>query len=350
MVPDAPPSNLRLKLDGDALAHNWRTLDAMSGQAQTGAAVKADAYGTGVNFAVPVLHGEGCRHFFVAHWGEAAGVMAHVPAEQVYVLHGPTSAAEADYARQAGTMPVINSVPQAKLWAGAGGGPCALMLDSGMNRLGIAAADVSDPVIASLDVRVFMSHLASADENGTQSADQREIYERTLGHFPGAVHSLANSAGIALGPDYNYGLTRPGLSLYGGIARPEHAGKIRQVVHPQAQVLQVRHIAAGERVGYNGEFTASTAMTVATVCIGYADGFLRSWAGAGYLHHAGKRLQLLGKVSMDMVVVDISSAPGITAGDWLDVPYHLPTASRVTGLSQYELLTLLGNRFDRHSA
>lgn len=342
-----PPPNLRLRLDGAALAANWRTLNGLSGTAQAGAAVKADAYGTGVDFAVPVLREAGCRHFFVAHWGEVAPVLAHAAAEHVFVLHGPLSAEDAHYARATGVCPVINSVEQAQVWKEAGGGACALMLDSGINRLGISTVQLNDPAIAALDVTVFMSHLASADEDCAQNVAQLEAFRSARHHFPDALHSLANSAGIALGAHFAFDLTRPGLALYGGVPRAALAENIRQVAYPQAQIIQVRDIAAGDRVGYNGTFIADRPMQVGTVCLGYADGFLRFWGGAGYLGLQGQRLPILGKVSMDMVVVDLTDNAELTAGDWLDIPYRLPDAARMTGLSQYELLTLLGRRFDR---
>ena len=348
-MPAKPPQpNLRLHLDAGALAANWRALDAMSGSAAAGAAVKANAYGTGVVFAVPVLRDAGCRHFFIAHWGEVAGLLPHVPAGQVFVLHGPLDRADADYARSTGVLPVINSVHQARVWDEAGGGACALMLDSGINRLGVSVAELDDPAVAALEVAAFMSHLASADEESEQNASQLAMFEKARCRFPKATHSLANSAGIALGADYAFDLTRPGLSLYGGVPRPELAGKIRQVVQPQAQVIQTRNIQSGDRVGYNGTFTANRDMRVGTVCLGYADGFLRFWGGAGYLRTDGRRLALLGKVSMDMVVVDLTDAPNVGEGDWLDVPFDLPQAARTTGLSQYELLTLLGHRYARN--
>ena len=157
--------------------------------------------------------------------------------------------------------------------------------------------------------------------------------------------SLANSAGIALGPGYAYDLTRPGLALYGGVPREELASIIRQVAYPRAAILQVRAIAPGDGVGYNAAFVATEPMRVGVVSLGYADGFLRCWGGRGFLRHEDAELRLLGKVSMDMVVVDLAAAPHLREGDWLDVPYDLPAAAARCGLSQYELLTTLGRRF-----
>ena len=167
--------------------------------------------------------------------------------------------------------------------------------------------------------------------------------------MPARRRSLANSAGIALGNAYAFDLTRPGLALFGGVPRPELAAAIRQVAFPQAAVLQLRELSPGDSVGYNATFTADRPLRAATVSLGYADGFLRCWSGVGELRHGEAALPLLGRVSMDMVVVDCTAAPGVREGDWLDVPYDLPDASARSGLTQYELLTLLGRRFARVS-
>ncbi|UYH55810.1 alanine racemase [Qipengyuania sp. SS22] len=339
-----PPPTLRLRIDCDALAHNWRALDALSGSARAGAAVKANCYGLGVDACVPVLRDAGCRDFFVAHWSEVPAVLRHVPAEQVAVLHGPIDAEEAAYARAVGVRPVIDSLHQARLWIEGGGGPCNLMIDTGINRLGISPADLSDPAIQQLEIEVLMSHLACADEDSAMNARQREAFRDCRSAVRHKDASLANSAGIALGSDYAFDLTRPGLSLYGGIPRSELAGDIRQVAYPEAQVIQLRQIDTGETVGYNATFTAPAAMRVGVVSLGYADGILRSWAGAHFTH-GERQLPILGKVSMDMIVLDLSDAPDVREGEWITLPYNLPDAAQQTTLSQYELLTILGHRF-----
>lgn len=351
-LPTPPPPTLRLAIDTGALADNWRALNALSGNARAGAAVKADCYGLGVDLCVPALLAAGARDFFVAHWSELAPVLAHVPPAQVSVLHGPISADEARYALAAGVRPVINSLHQARLWidvAGEGGAACDLMIDTGINRLGIAPAELSDPLLKRLRVHTLMSHLSSAEENTPANGHQLAAFRAAQRLVPHRETSIANSAGIALGRDFHCDVTRPGLALYGGVPTPDLAGHIRQVACPQAAIIHLRKLNAGDTVGYNREFTASGPMRVGTVSLGYADGFLRSWGAKGYLLHEGKRLPLLGKVSMDMVVVDLAEAPDLAVGDWLGVPYHLPDAAQHSGLSQYELLTVLGHRFARHT-
>ncbi|MEP2736419.1 MAG: alanine racemase [Erythrobacter sp.] len=343
----APP--LKLRIDTDALAHNYRELDRLSGAAKAGAAVKANCYGLGVDQCVPTLRDAGAEIFYVAHWSEVAALAFHVPASSIRVLHGAGNAAEAAFAKAIGAVPVINSLHQAKIWTQVGGGLCDVMVDTGINRLGLSPPEVNDPILNNLDVDCLMSHLASADEDGEMNARQLAAFKDCITAIPHQRLSLANSAGVALGGDFAFDLTRPGLSLYGGIARPELKDVIRQVAFPEAAILQKRNIKAGESVGYNAEFAAACDMTIGVVSLGYADGFLRTWnlKGDGFLLHGETRLPLLGKVSMDMIVADFTNAPDLQEGDWVSLPYSLQNAAQQTALSQYELLTILGNRFER---
>ncbi len=347
MLPDYPEPPLRLKIDRDALKANWRALDRLSGQARAGAAVKADGYGLGARQVVPALHGAGCRDFFVAHWFEAANLVDLVPAPSISVLHGLQSHADADFAVASRLKPVINSIPQARQWLAAGGGACDLMVDTGMNRLGVPLSDLGDEVLARLDVDVLLSHLASAEEETPLNALQLRRWREARAAIAHKRASLANSAGIALGSDYHGDLTRPGISLYGGIPREDMAPLIQQVVSPEAMIMQIRHVQPGESIGYNATFTATSPMRVGTISVGYADGYLRCWSGTGMFRAGGQELPVLGRVSMDMTVIDLSNAPDLTEGDWVTADYALAEASTISGLSQYELLTLLGQRFCR---
>lgn len=347
LMPEGPSAALRLAIDKEALAANWRALDRLSGPARAGAAVKANAYGLGVRIAVPVLERAGCRDFFVAHSAEAAEILGLVPANSISVLHGPLTDADAAWMKAAGVKPVINSLPQAQRWIAAGGGLCDLMVDTGMNRLGTSLNDLASPVISALQVDTLLSHLVSADEDKPLNRQQLARWQEARTAFRHQRASLANSAGIALGGDYLGNLTRPGLSLYGGVPRSELSDVIRQVVRPQAVIMQVRTVDAGETIGYNATFTAPSAMRVGTIALGYADGYLRCWSDTGMLHSRGAALRVLGRVSMDMCIVDLSNAPMLSEGDWVEADYSLPKASEISGLSQYELLTLMGRRFQR---
>ena len=343
-----PPAALRLEVDREALAANWQTLDRLSGKACSGAAVKADAYGIGARVAVPLLWEAGCRDFFVTYVSEAAEIIDLVPPASISLLHGPLTPADAAWARESGVRVVINSPEQAARWIEAGGGLCDVMVDSGINRLGLPMATIGDPMLQQLDVDVLMSHLASADEDVALNAIQCARWNEARRLVSHRRASLANSAGIALGPDYHGDLTRPGLSLYGGIARSELANEIRPVARPMAAIMQVREIEAGEGVGYNTIFIAPTAMRLGVIALGYADGYLRCWsAGKGAMLHEGRRLPVLGRVSMDMTVVDLAAAPELREGDWVEADYDLVEGAAASGLSQYELLTLLGRRFAR---
>ena len=216
-----PPPTLRLRIDADALGSNWRALDRLSRPGRAGAAIKADCYGLGIDRCLPVLRDAGARDFFVAHWQEVGPALTHIPAAQLSVLHGPLDDAEAAYARETGVRPVINSLHQAQVWTRTGGGPCDLMVDTGINRLGIAPREAGDPAIAALEVQTLMSHLACADEDSSaMNPRQLAAFRAILAQVPHREASLANSAGIGLGPDYAFDLTRPGLSLYGGAQHP----------------------------------------------------------------------------------------------------------------------------------
>jgi alanine racemase len=236
--------------------------------------------------------------------------------------------------------PVLNTPEQVARWK-ATGRACDVMIDTGMNRLGLASgADLSG-----LNIRTLMSHLASADQDVVQNGRQLELFRDAAATIAAQRYSLANSAGICLGSDYHFGLTRPGLALYGGLPRGEAAGQIRPVIAVEAEVLQRRRIEVGESVGYNATFTADQPMELAILNIGYADGYLRAFSGKGTA--GGGRFPVIGRVSMDLIAIDVSTAPDTAEGDWVDIDYDLPSAAVVSGLSQYELLTLLGRRFER---
>jgi alanine racemase len=336
-------SPLRLRLDGTALVQNWRWLDAQSGAAACGAAVKADGYGLGAVEVVGRLAKVGCCDFFVATWAEAMALGPLPEGAHLSVLHGVREADMA-VATSSAARPTLNTVAQVARWRSTGL-PCDVMIDTGMNRLGLSVADVADGLLEGLSISTLMSHLASADEDSAQNEVQRAAFVALAGRTGAKRMSLANSAGICLGVPYAFDLTRPGLALYGGIPRPEAAGHIMQVVTPEAQILQRRRIGPGESVGYNATFTATHDMELAILNIGYADGYLRCFSG-GQGSAGGGRLPVVGRVSMDLTAICVDAEPGLGEGDWIAIDYDLPTASAASGLSQYELLTGLGQRFE----
>jgi alanine racemase len=337
-------SPLRLHLDGAALVANWRYMQSQ-GNAACGAAVKANGYGLGARQVVARLRDAGCRNFFVAHWGEALEIADLVPPEWIAVLNG-IEAREIPAIKQLGAIPVLNTPHQLALWKASGGGTCHVMVDTGINRLGIGPEHVSDALFAGLDIDLLISHLASADEDSPQNAAQLDRFQQLSKLVTANRYSLANSAGVFLGPDYHFDLVRPGLALYGGVTRPEMEAAIKPVVKLAARILQTRWLQAGDSVGYNATYICSSPTQVATISIGYADGYLRSFGGVGLLDLNGKSVPVIGRVSMDLVTVDITSISDAIEGDWIDVNYNLAKNAKLTGLSQYELLTNLGKRFE----
>jgi alanine racemase len=338
---------LRLRLDPTALAANWRWLQRTAGVA-TGAAVKADGYGLGAREVVRVLTGAGCRDFFVSTWAEAAALNEFPAGASLSVLHG-LGPDDIDQALASSARPVLNTPAQVARWkAVAPGRACDVMVDTGMNRLGLRVDEIG--LLDGLAIDTLMSHLACADEDHAMNAVQRDRFAAVAAAVPAKRYSLANSAGICLGREYGFDLVRPGLALYGGIPREEAAGRIDQVVYPEAEVIQRRTLRAGESIGYGATWVAKADTEAAIVNIGYADGYLRCFGGAGSASVDGATLPLIGRVSMDLVALDVSAAPGLDEGEWVTLDYDLPTASAATGLSQYELLTGLSPRFERRWA
>jgi alanine racemase len=334
---------LRLRLDGGALAANWRWLDRMSGAAACGAAVKADGYGLGAPAVVARLADAGCRDFFVSTWQEAAALGPMPESCALSVLHG-VRAEDMHIATRRHARPVLNTLKQIAQWRETGR-PCDVMVDTGMNRLGIAVADVLAGALQGLHVETLMSHLACADENAAHNEAQHLAFANLIGKTNARRLSLANSAGICLGSDHHFDLTRPGLALYGGIPRAEAQGGIAQVAYPEAQIIQRRTVPQGHTVGYNATWTAQQDTEVAILNIGYADGYFRGFSDTGA---AGEgRFSVIGRVSMDLIAINVDAEPDLDEGDWVSLDFDLPSAAQQSGLSQYELLTSLGHRFDR---
>ncbi len=335
---------LRLHLDAAALVANWRWLQRTAGVA-AGAAVKADGYGLGARDVAARLGAAGCRDFFVSTWAEADALGDLPEGAKLSVLHG-VGPDDLEFALASTATPVLNTAAQVARWkAAAPGRACDVMVDTGMNRLGLRSDEIS--VLDGLAIGTLMSHLACADEAQAMNRVQRDRFAAVAATVPAKRASLANSAGICLGADFAFDLVRPGLALYGGIPRDEAIGNIAQVAYPEAEVLQRRIVRAGESIGYGATWNASRDTEAAIVNIGYADGYLRCFAGKGSASTGGRSLPLIGRVSMDLVALDASAAPEIGEGDWVRLDYDLPAASAVTGLSQYELLTGLSPRFER---
>ncbi|MFL6779118.1 MAG: alanine racemase [Sphingomicrobium sp.] len=335
---------LRLRLDSQALQDNWRWLQRTAG-VPAGAAVKADGYGLGAREVTRLLSEAGCRDFFVSTWAEADALGPMPDGAELVVLHGvgpdDMGAALASSAR-----PVLNTAAQVARWKQAAPGrQCDVMVDTGMNRLGLRTDEIE--LVDGLEVHTLHSHLACADEDSAMNQVQRDRFAAVAATLKARRYALANSAGICLGRAYSFDLVRPGLALYGGVPRDEAIGHIAQVAFPEAEVVQRRIIRVGETCGYGATWTAQSNTEAAIVNIGYADGYLRCFAGRGAASAGGKPLPLIGRVSMDLVALDASAAPELAEGDWVTLDYDLPSAAEATGLSQYELLTGLSERLER---
>jgi alanine racemase len=324
-----------------ALLANYRHLSRRAGT-HTGAAVKADAYGLGVDTVARLLLAEGCRDFFVSTWREAAD-LDFLKAGTLAVLHGFGPQDEP----RPGVRPVLVSADQVARWKASAWSlePCDVMVDTGMNRLGLRRDELS--CLDGLVIHTLHSHLACADEDHPLNETQLRRFLAIRESVSAARYSLANSAGIYLGRDYSFDLVRPGLGLYGGIPRAAARGEIQQVCTPRAQVIQLRKVSAGDTVGYNATYTAQHDISVAIINIGYADGYRRAFSSLGLARLQGIELPVIGRVSMDLVTLDASLDPDLREGDWVDLDFDLEQAAAQTGISQYELLTGLGQRFAR---
>lgn len=339
------PAPLRLICKRDALAANYRWLQGRS-TAPVGAAIKANGYGLGASAAANILAEQGCRDFFVSTWAELGELRSDIPRDGISVLHGvgPDDVPEA---LNSVARPVLNTALQVARWKDlAADRPCDVMIDTGMNRLGLRPEETS--VLEGLAVHTLHSHLACADENHSLNSQQQQRFADIAAQVPAQRYSLANSAGILLSEDYHFDLVRPGLALYGGTPRPEAVGCIAQVAFLQAQVVQRRVIRAGESCGYSATFVADQDTEAAVINIGYADGYWRGFSSTGGAQALGAELPVIGRVSMDLVVLDCDGAPQLREGDWVDLDFSLPEAAAASGMSQYELLTGLGHRFERH--
>lgn len=343
--PPDPRPNACLAIDTGAIAANWRRFAAASGPAACGAALKADGYGLGAPQAAAALVAAGCRDLFVAHWQEVVA-LGPLPADvRLAVLHGVT-AADIPFALATAAVPVLVTPAQVVAWR-ATGRPCDVMVDTGLNRLGLTPEDALSGLLDGLPVHTLHSHLACAEQPGHPLNErQRAAFAALAARLPAARHALANSGGIGLGAGYHFGLTRPGIGLYGGGASPDDR-PLAPVVTLAARILQLRDIPAGATVGYGATFTATRPTRLATAALGYADGYARSLSNAGHATIGEARCPVVGRVSMDLTIFDVTDAPAAAEGDLLTISYDLATTSKASGRSEYELLTGLGARYAR---
>ncbi|MEL6608649.1 MAG: alanine racemase [Pseudomonadota bacterium] len=336
-----------LTIDLDALAANWRALDGLSaGSVETAACVKADAYGLGCEPAVRALWAAGCKTFFVAVAEEGVAVRRAAPEARVCVFSGHM-AGDTNVLAAHDLIPMLNSAEQAdRHLAALPGHPFGVQLDSGMNRLGMEPAEwaAQRDLLLPLNPVVVMSHLACADEpshvmNGQQNTAFREMVTGV-----DCPVSLAATGGTLLGAEYHFDMTRPGIGLYGGLPFADAA----PVVRVSLPVIQTRVVKKGETVGYGNIWTASRDSVVATVSGGYADGLIRAIGRGIKLYHNGQAVPLIGRVSMDLITVDITKLPEVP--ETLDImcpEQGIEALASAAGTIGYEILTSLGARYTR---
>ncbi|MDZ4762738.1 MAG: alanine racemase [Alphaproteobacteria bacterium] len=342
----------RVEIDLSALVANWRMLAGRAAPAYAAAVVKADAYGLGADQVSRALARSGCRRFYVATLEEGVALRASLGSgPEVAVFHGPPPGAVPDFVVHQ-LEPVLNSLEQIELWIDSGGAPhpASLHLDTGMNRLGVGSAQWVEAARLQPQPTHLISHLACADEpdhpmNNRQLAEFRQA----VSHWPNARLSLAATAGAYLGADFAFDEIRPGIGLYGGGPTPREGKGPRPVVRVTAPILQLRTVTRGETVGYGASWTSDGDRTLATVAIGYADGFLRSASNRGYGVVHGERRPILGRVSMDLMMLDVTGLPA-AIGDPVElIGPALPIGDQADAMCtiDYELLTRLGPRLPR---
>ncbi|BBE74894.1 alanine racemase [Oharaeibacter diazotrophicus] len=352
----------RLTIDLGAVVANWRAVAARQPGAETGAVVKADAYGLGARRVARALAAAGCRSFFVAQLGEAVELRRALPPEaRLFVLNGLVPGAEA-LAVETGAVPVLNSLPQVARYAAEARRrdrrlPAALQVDSGMSRLGLSPAEVdtlaADPtMLDGVEVVLVMSHLACADEPANPAnAAQHAAFVALADRLPAAPRALANSAGSAFA-GFGHEVTRPGLALYGVEPTGRTDAGLRPVVTLEAPVVQLRTVAAGTGVGYGLSHVTSAETRLATIGVGYADGWPRHLGGRGAVWFDGVRLPIVGRVSMDSLTVDVSALPegALAEGAMVELvgPHQsLQDVADAADTIAWEILTRLGARYER---
>lgn len=353
-----------LTIDGNALATNWRTIAAAIGAATAGAVVKADGYGLGAVPVAKTLLTAGCRHFFVAHLSEAKVLRdADILPEDasVYILNGLMPGGESLCAA-INAIPVLNSPDQIARWAELATTqgqklPAAIQVDTGMSRLGLPLEEIeallaSPELLASIDIRLLMSHLACADTPDVPAnEEQARVFNHIASLFPGIPRALDNSGGSFL-PRAHYDIVRPGIALYGGSPNASDINPMQPVIRLTTQIIQLRTIQPGTGVGYGLSFVAERPTRIATIPVGYADGWPRHLSGKGAAFIAGHRAPIAGRVSMDSITLDVTDVPvqHVYPGapvELLGPHQSIDDVAQDAGTISYEILTRLGHRYER---
>jgi alanine racemase len=356
-------SSAVVTVDLAALQSNYKTLSARAAPAACGVAIKGEAYGLGMAEVARALWVSGCRNYFVSRPMEGQELRAILPEATIYVLDG-FYAGQADFYLAHDLIPALISVGEALEWAKVGGGkPCAIHVDTGINRLGFTPVEfahlcVDSDLKKSIHINLLVSHLACSDEAGhALNAQQLKSFQEFRALMPHVPASFANSSGIYLGADYHFDLVRSGVALYGGNPVPGKPNPMKPVVTLQAKVMQTRLVPEGQTIGYSASWTAPRDSRIAILGAGYRDGIPRKLSssradGPAQVYIAGRRVPIVGRVSMDMMACDVTDIPKdhIERGTWAEIfgsNISVDEAAAWAGTISYELLTHLGNRYHR---
>ncbi len=343
-----------LNVDLTAIRANYRLLKARHSQQSCAAVVKANAYGLGAYAVAQALKQEGCREYFVATLAEAIELRAVLPDAIIGVFNGPYLGEEAEYL-QHNLLPVLNETSQLERWqAASDSAPAILHVDTGMTRLGFSqsmlekAAATHSEFLAKR-VALLMSHLACANEpEHPQNAQQLSRFTQAKTLLPGIRASLCNSSGLFLDARFHQDLARPGCALY-GINPTEQENPMQQVAVLSAPIIQIRQLDRDESVGYGGTYPSAKGGKIAITALGYADGWLRSQSNSGFAFIAGKQVPIAGRVSMDMIALDVTPLTENELSKTENVEFinNIQTVDMVAGLCStigYEIFTRLGRR------
>ena len=341
----------KLHIDLDALVANWRMFQRRVGHAHAAAVVKADAYGLGAEPVARALAKAGCSRFYVA-WPQEGAALRRVvgAAPEITVFHGPTRDTMDLFAMYQ-LVPVLNHLEQIDMWLTGNieARPAALHVETGMNRLGLSEAHWAAAARMFPKPVKLISHLACGDEDSPRNPEQLDAFQRAAALWPGIPRSLSATGGAYLGPDYHFDEIRPGIGLYGGGPVPVEGSPPHTVVTLTAPILQVRDIKKGETVGYGQTWSAEADTQLATVGLGYADGFLRAATNRGKAHVQGQKRPIVGRVSMDLIVIDVTGL-SVFPGDEVEfLGPNMPIGEVASAMDtiDYEVLTRLGDRLDR---
>ncbi|MBA5724025.1 alanine racemase [Candidatus Liberibacter sp.] len=370
-LPEHHNDSLRLKIDLSALRDNWHDMNTLSGSARTAAVVKGNAYGLGFEKIAQTLYKAGAKDFFVAYVEEGARLRPHIPEATIFVLNGIWPGQEKILLKE-NLIPVIASSEQLDFYsqfiANCSSCPCALQVDTGFNRLGINIAKALNfsKILSfkkNFKLSLILSHLICADNpDSPRNFSQLQSFSSFVSNYKGVEASLSASAGILLGKNYHFQLTRPGISLYGGTNTINKLHPMRTVVTAEARIILIRQALSGEVVSYGGEKTLKRDSLIAVAAIGYSDGYPLSLSGidsengtsrlsGGKGFVKGHFVPILGKITMDMTMFDITDAPGIQVGDYIQIfgpNIKLDEIALAAGTTNYELLVKLGIRYARY--